>query len=144
MLFIDKKGCMDASELLWILDDIANIKDTLPWQPFSADQRDKVGIIWLFDSRAATPPGSAAALLRYQPGARGALHLHPGYELIFVLEGTLETASGILHAGTLEVCTPGSVHSPSSVQGCVLLVVWEKPVIVQPPGKRNSLHMRSA
>ena len=70
-------------------------------------------------------------MLRYYPGARAAMHLHPGFELIFVLDGTLETATGIHRAGTLEVCAPGSVHAPWSEEGCVLLVVWEKPVVIQ-------------
>lgn len=78
--------------------------------------------------------GPSAALVRYQPGARTQRHLHPGYELIFVLDGVLHNDAGAHPAGTLEVCPPDSEHALWSDEGCTFLVVWEKPVRSRFPG----------
>jgi anti-sigma factor ChrR (cupin superfamily) len=104
--------------------------DSLDWQPYGADQRRGVEIVRLYDTRGAHSNGSAAALLRYTPGAKAARHLHPGYELIFVLQGELINDAGTHPAGTLEICPPGSSHALASATGCVFLVVWEQPVQV--------------
>jgi len=106
--------------------------NALPWVPYSADGRRNVEIVRLYDTRNATPQGPAAALLKYQPGARVARHLHPGFELILVLDGVLNNDMGAHPAGTLEVCPPGSAHALWSDSGCIFLVVWEQPVVVQP------------
>ncbi len=103
---------------------------TLDWQPCGADQRRGVEIVRLYDTRGEDSDGPAAALLRYAPGARVARHVHPGYELIFVLEGELINDAGVHGAGTLEICPPGSDHTLASDTGCVFLVVWERPVRV--------------
>jgi anti-sigma factor ChrR (cupin superfamily) len=107
--------------------------NALPWEPYSADERRNVEIVRLYDTRKETPQGPAAALLKYKPGARVARHLHPGYELIFVLQGVLNNDAGAHAAGTLEVCPPGSSHALWSDAGCIFLVVWEQPVTVQAP-----------
>lgn len=105
--------------------------DNLPWQPYSADERRNVEIVRLYDTRNETPEGPAAALLKYKPGARVARHLHPGYELILVLQGVLNNDMGAHAVGTLEICPPGSTHELWSDSGCIFLVVWEQPVSVQ-------------
>lgn len=104
--------------------------DSLDWQSYAADQRQGVDIVRLYDTRDETPAGPAAALLRYHPGAEVARHIHPGYELIFVLQGELVNDSGIHPAGTLEICPPGSQHALGTKTGCIFLVVWEQPVTV--------------
>lgn len=72
--------------------------------------------------------GPAAAIVRYRPGAAAKAHLHPNYELIYVLSGELETDDGVYPANSLLVSPPGAVHAPRSGNGCVALVVWEQPV----------------
>ena len=100
----------------------------LAWQPYSADGRTSVEIVKLYDDRK-DGAGPAAALLRYALGAKVPAHLHPGTELILVLEGELINDAGAHPAGTLEICPPGSKHALSSETGCVFLVVWEQPVL---------------
>ena len=100
----------------------------LDWQPYSADGRKSVEIVQLYDDRK-DGAGPAAALLRYAPGAKVPAHLHPGTELILVLEGELIDDAGRHPAGTLEICPPGSRHTLSSDVGCVFLVIWEQPVL---------------
>ena len=72
--------------------------------------------------------GASAALLRYQPGARVPLHHHPGFEVIYVVSGAQSDERGTYAAGTLIVNPPGHEHSVWSEQGCVVLIVWERPI----------------
>lgn len=117
----------NSSIVMRVLDK--NWRDkNLDWQPYSADGRRSVEIVKLYDDRK-DGTGPAAALLRYAPGAQVPMHLHPGTELILVLEGELVDDAGIHPAGTLEVCPPGSQHTLSSETGCVFLVIWEQPVL---------------
>ncbi|MDN3561830.1 cupin domain-containing protein [Vreelandella neptunia] len=104
--------------------------DNLNWQPHRRDGRANADIFELYDGRNNNNEGPKAALMRYRPGATVKPHLHPGYELIFVLKGTLINDTGEHPEGTLEVCPPGSIHSLSSPGGCIFLVVWEQPVEV--------------
>lgn len=116
-----------------ILKDVLNAvrsKEDLPWVPYTANGRTKTDIVHLYQD--AEVDGSSAALVRYHPGAHTQRHLHPGYEMIFVLDGVLHNDAGAHPAGTLEVCPPNSEHALWSEEGCTFLVVWEKPVQVLP------------
>lgn len=118
------------STLIQRLADPSFDFDSLDWESYGADERKGVEILRLYDTRAEYPQGPAAALLRYSAGAKVAAHLHPGYELIYVLRGELVNDAGIHGEGTLEICPPGSRHALSSDKGCIFLVVWEQPVTV--------------
>lgn len=72
--------------------------------------------------------GPAAMLLRYQPGARAPVHLHEGYEHIFVLSGSQTDERGRHNAGSFTVQTPGSDHHVHSEDGCIVLAIWERRV----------------
>ncbi|WOD40614.1 cupin domain-containing protein [Nodosilinea sp. E11] len=96
----------------------------LDWQPF----RSGVDIHRLYP---AEPDGAAAALLRYQPGASVPRHLHTGFEHIFVLSGSQTDANGTYPAGTLVVNPPGTRHTVSSSEGCIVLAIWAKPVEIE-------------
>lgn len=72
--------------------------------------------------------GAAAALLRYQPGAEVPEHTHTGHEHIFVLEGSQQDERGTYRAGAIVVNPPGSRHTVRSAGGCLVLIVWERPI----------------
>lgn len=72
--------------------------------------------------------GPSAAVLRYAPGAQAPRHRHPGYETIMVLEGEQADEFGSYPAGSTVVNAPGSEHTVVSRQGCVVLIIWDKPV----------------
>ena len=72
--------------------------------------------------------GPRAAFLRYAPGARLERHRHGGYEHILVLSGSQIDDRGEYQAGTLIVHPPGSSHSITSPNGCLVLAIWEKSV----------------
>ncbi|WP_156727774.1 cupin domain-containing protein [Streptomyces apocyni] len=102
--------------------------DTLKFEPLISDGRVGAEIHRLYSTAQTGPQGPAAAVVRYLPGATAEPHLHPGYELIYVLSGELETEGGVHPTGSLLLLEPGSVHAPRSPKGCLALVVWEQPV----------------
>jgi len=72
--------------------------------------------------------GPSAALLRYSPGAAVPGHEHSGFEHVFVLDGAQEDDRGRYAAGAFVINPPGTRHRVWSVEGCVALLVWERPV----------------
>ena len=77
------------------------------------------------------PDGQSAALLKYDPGAEVPRHHHPGFEHIWVLEGSQTDDNGHYPKGSLVVNPPGSAHSVYSEEGCVVLAIWEAPVVFE-------------
>ncbi|MEM9089741.1 MAG: cupin domain-containing protein [Cyanobacteria bacterium P01_F01_bin.53] len=103
---------------------LASQPDSLAWKPF----RPGVEIHRLYgDSKR----GPSAALLKYEPGATVPQHSHTGYEHIIVLSGAQSDAQGTYPAGTLVINPPGSQHNIVSDAGCIVLIIWEKPVVIQ-------------
>ncbi|MEA5450827.1 cupin domain-containing protein [Leptolyngbya sp. CCNP1308] len=96
----------------------------LAWEPF----RLGVEIHRLYP---AEPDGAAAALLRYQPGASVPHHRHTGFEHILVLSGSQTDDNGTYPASTLVVNLPGTHHTVSSTDGCIVLAIWAKPVHIE-------------
>jgi anti-sigma factor ChrR (cupin superfamily) len=68
------------------------------------------------------------ALPKYEPGATVPLHLHTGLETIFVLSGDQTDERGTITEGDFAMNIPGSQHSVSSKDGCLVLLQWEKPI----------------
>lgn len=99
--------------------------DDLPWQPF----REGVEIYPLYKDESKEN-GASAALLRYQAGAKVPYHSHGGYEHILVLSGSQSDADGLYPKGSFVINSPNTSHQVSSEEGCVVLIVWEKPVII--------------
>ncbi|WP_437738847.1 cupin domain-containing protein [Sorangium sp. So ce1335] len=96
--------------------------ESVPWRRF----REGVEIHRLYGSGDA---GASAALLRYAPGASVPQHVHRGREHILVLAGSQSDERGHHRAGTLVVNSPGTRHSVSSAEGCIVLAIWEQPVV---------------
>jgi anti-sigma factor ChrR (cupin superfamily) len=94
----------------------------LDFHPF----REGVEIARLYGGAPGEP---SAAFLRYAPGAKVPRHEHPGYEHILVLEGSQEDERGRYEAGTLIVNPPGTSHTVWTKEGCLVLVIWQIPVI---------------
>lgn len=98
--------------------------EQLDWKPF----RPGVDIYRLYD---AGPLGSSAALLKYEPGAAVPDHEHIGYEHIIVLSGDQRDFQGTHSAGAVVINEPGSHHKVTSESGCIVLIIWEKPVVIR-------------
>jgi anti-sigma factor ChrR (cupin superfamily) len=117
---------MTNEQQVLILKDLLNIalkQDDLLWEPF----RPGVEIYQVYKDGES---GSAAALLRYKPGASVPRHEHLGFEHIFVLSGSQTDHNGEHQAGTLVINPPGTNHSVISQAGCIVLAIWEKPVLL--------------
>ncbi len=94
-----------------------------PWLPF----REGIEQALLYQDAAGV---ARAALLRYSPGARVPRHRHTDYEYILLLEGAQQDERGRYEAGTLMINPPGSEHSVSSPEGCVVLALWQAPILL--------------
>lgn len=93
-----------------------------PFEPFHPG----VEICRLHDEGA----GGAVALLRYAKGASVPRHLHQGIETILVLEGGQSDDAGSYGAGALVINPTDTSHAVASAQGCVVLIIWAKPVLM--------------
>jgi len=118
---IPMTGLLKQALILKDLSNIAAWQDNLPWQPF----RNGVEIYRLYGDNTS---GSAAALLRYEPGASVPRHTHTGFEHIYVLTGSQTDQNGEHQAGTFVINPPHSNHTVVSQAGCIVLVIWEKPI----------------
>jgi anti-sigma factor ChrR (cupin superfamily) len=96
--------------------------DDVPWQPM----RPGIEIARLY---GVADSGPSAALLRYAKGARLPPHRHTGYEHIFVLRGSQRDEAGRYGAGSCLIHGEHSAHSVVSDDGCVVLAVWQGPVV---------------
>lgn len=103
------------------LFELAETPEKVPWQPF----RPGVEIHWLYGDGQQGP---AAALLKYVPGASVPFHTHSGYEHIIVLSGAQQDHQGHYSKGSLVINPPETAHSVTSESGCIVLIIWEKPV----------------
>lgn len=104
------------------LDSIPRRLEEFVWEPL----RPGVDICKLYQNANGH---AKMALLRYAPGATVPEHLHAGMEYIQVLSGSQQDERGIYPAGTLVVNPTGSRHSVASPEGCVVLAIWEAPVL---------------
>ena len=98
------------------LEDIASLR--------FQDLRPGVEIHVLHDAS----DGARAAILRYAPGASVPAHRHEGYEYIYVLDGAQSDEWGSYSAGTFVINEPDMTHRVSSATGCVVLIIWQRPV----------------
>lgn len=106
-----------------VFSNIDALENTLHWETF----RPGVEISRIYDT---IDNGPSAAFLRYRPGASVPLHMHSGFEHIFVLKGTQVDRSGEHGPGSLVINPPGSTHEIISPDGCVVLIIWDRPVIM--------------
>ncbi|HVV53094.1 MAG TPA: cupin domain-containing protein [Polyangia bacterium] len=90
-----------------------------PWQPFRAGV--EIHRLW------GDAEGEAGVLLRYAPGGVVPAHRHEAVEEIYVLRGWQRDGRGVYPAGSHVVNEPGSSHRVESPDGCLVLVIWQKP-----------------
>lgn len=110
----------DARILLNIFS-VAYSVNSHDWRPL----RPGVDISMLYGGGADEP---SAALLRYAAGASVPLHEHRGYEHILILRGSQSDERGEYGTGELIISPPGTRHSVTSKEGCLVLAIWQIPV----------------
>jgi anti-sigma factor ChrR (cupin superfamily) len=87
--------------------------------------RPGVDVLWLYKEDVA---GSSCAILRYQPGAEVPEHEHRGFEHVYILAGEQSDERGSYRKGSFVINPPGTSHRVWSREGCLVLVVWQRPV----------------
>ncbi len=92
------------------------------WRPMS-DAGNHVKILRIDDAT-----GQQVVLIRMEPGARYPVHVHPGGEDVFVLEGSVHLGAETLHAGDYLYTEPGGVHAAWTDEGCTMYVSVGKPI----------------
>ena len=67
--------------------------------------------------------GQGSYILKMEPGAKSLPHEHVNYEEIYMLDGELTDADGkIFKKGEFITFEPGTRHSSTSKNGCLILV----------------------
>ncbi|MVA55058.1 cupin domain-containing protein [Agrobacterium vitis] len=94
---------------------------SLPYEAF----REGVTIHWIRRFEGDQP---GVALLSYQAGASVPRHRHEGLETILVLEGSQSDETGTYGTGSYIVNAAGTEHSVWSIDGCTVLIQWDRPV----------------
>ncbi|MGC3989998.1 MAG: cupin domain-containing protein [Chthoniobacteraceae bacterium] len=100
---------------------VAEWQHEIPWKRLT----DSVEIHRLYGDGVTGP---TAALLRFQPGGKVPLHLHPGHEHILILHGSQTDQNSTAEAGTLMINPPESTHRIVSNEGCIVLAIYTEPV----------------
>jgi anti-sigma factor ChrR (cupin superfamily) len=78
--------------------------------------------------------GPAAALLRYEPGAQVPPHTTRAMSTSLCSRGlSLTTMAPMQRQARLVINAPGSGHQVASETGCIVLIIWEKPVAMPVP-----------
>jgi anti-sigma factor ChrR (cupin superfamily) len=91
--------------------------DDLPWRPSTAGPG-------VFVKDIAVTDGWEMQIVRFEPGARAAVHAHEFPEFLFVLEGELVQAGRRLGPGWASVAAAGTVDDDvRSETGCVFVLV---------------------
>jgi anti-sigma factor ChrR (cupin superfamily) len=97
-------------------DDDQKAIDTRHAQ-FAAGSAPGLSVLMLHET-----PDETVRLLRFEPGAKGTGHSHPGGEEIFVIEGSFSDEHGTYPAGTWVRNPDGTSHTPWSDEGCLLYI----------------------
>jgi anti-sigma factor ChrR (cupin superfamily) len=97
-------------------------QDEVVWQPF-------LGGADIYRLYGDGKSGPTAVLIRFRENSRVPVHLHEGYEHIFVLTGEQRDQNATRSRGAFTINPPGTVHGVSSKAGTIVLVIYEKPVV---------------
>lgn len=68
--------------------------------------------------------GERTLLMKVDPGAFAPLHAHDEFEQFYILEGSLLDGERVLKSGDYVCRAPGALHSVSSSEGAVLLLIY--------------------
>ncbi len=103
------------------LFNFETLQDKYTWEFF----RENVDIFRLYGDGISGP---SAVLLRYRETTVIPPHVHEGYEHVIVLCGSQNDEYGVIEAGSMRVHAPGTEHHVTGSGGCIVLVIYEKPV----------------
>ena len=85
---------------------------------------DKISVKVLYENKET---GEAAKLVKMEPGAHSLLHMHPGLEQAYVLEGSMYDHDGKCGVGEYVRRKAGPHHENWTDTGCVILAIYSRP-----------------
>jgi anti-sigma factor ChrR (cupin superfamily) len=97
--------------------------DAKPWKTFP----DVPGVEYRV-LRKHAEGGGLTLMLRFAKGVHYPTHRHPGGEEYFMLDGSLRDGGKSYGRDAYVWHPPGSIHTPSSPDGCALIVVLPKAI----------------
>jgi anti-sigma factor ChrR (cupin superfamily) len=97
-------------------------QDEIPWKPFLKGAE----IHRLYGDGIEGP---TAVLIRFRQETQVPIHLHEGYEHVFILAGEQWDQNATRKRGAFTINPPGTAHGVFSKAGTIVLVVYEKPVV---------------
>jgi anti-sigma factor ChrR (cupin superfamily) len=114
---------------------------TAQYEPYLMNGKPHPGLFWRNISHDAAT-GTGLFLIKFEPGAASAPHVHHGYEEFVILDGELTDSDGARYAaGDCVSLKPGSSHHSVSHTGCIALVFARGALEVEaatPSALRNS------
>lgn len=94
---------------------------TLPWVASPMAGVDRRAL-----DRVGDEVARATTVVRYAPGSKFSAHVHTGGEEFIVLEGVFQDEHGDFPVGSYIRNPPQSSHTPSSKDGCIIMVkLWQ-------------------
>ena len=91
--------------------------------PYERDGKSIPSMSWLPLSADANLGRGGRYLLKLDPGTKGPLHQHGGYDEFLILEGSIIDSDGTkLMPGEYVMYEPGSTHFTDTPEGCLVLV----------------------
>lgn len=94
---------------------------TLPWVASPMPGVDRRAL-----DRVGDEVARATTVVRYAPGSKFSAHIHTGGEEFIVLEGVFQDEHGDFPVGSYIRNPPQSSHTPSSKDGCIIMVkLWQ-------------------
>lgn len=90
------------------------------WEPTSTEG------FWVKRLYEDDARGECTWLMRVDPGAYSPPHAHAEFEQVYVVEGSFFDDDRLVKAGEFCARSPGAVHSASSDEGALIVVIYTK------------------
>ncbi len=106
----------------------------LQWQP---SDTPGFNIVTLFENPST---GASTVLMKVEPGASAGSHSHALFEEIYVLDGEFSDEERTYMRGQYCVRSPGTLHTATSKNGCVVMLIYRESVATLPESGRYQTH----
>ncbi len=114
---IDNRSCI--APLASAMSDYMSGVDA-NWEPTDTDG------FWVKRLYEDDSRGECTWLMRIDAGASAPSHAHEAFEQVYVLDGSFYDDDRLVKAGEFCARSPGAVHSTTSDEGAVVLVIYTK------------------
>lgn len=96
--------------------------EIISFENFDNENRKNAQVYWLY--RAEDNSKASAAIVRYKKGGFSPEHIHTGFELIYMLDGEMNTSQEVVKKGDIIYYDPDTKHDFYTDKGCLALITW--------------------